>query len=378
MHWDTVIQHCQIAPQDAAFQDGHWHETPLYLAMQFNPPFEAVRAIVDAYPKGVTQSCGENHDLPLHIACKNQASSEILEVLLEEYPSSALRETKWGNKIPLVTLWESSQPVDSCFWRKVEIILRAVDRHRKENNQETVEKSQSQSIAFQADSLLHAAVSLGSLGCPFEIFEFFVSKYPSEVSKKDSLGLYPLNIIVGPTSWSSTSRRKYKPREKEFISLLLERCPRIASERLGTDQDRYPLHSALINRHTWFGGIKELFFAAPSVLLEADPVTKLYPFQLAAIPIRDTQVDLDTIFHLLREQPAVLSRFDCESGAHNRDLNHQKQCLSSIRDKQDSTAGFLEEGLRKNVVSPYFVLGALSIGAIGVAGTYWKSSPVPP
>jgi hypothetical protein len=41
-------------------------------------------------------------------------------------------------------------------------------------------------------------------------------------------------------------------------------------------------------------------------------VTKLFPFQLASIPVRDTKVDLDTIFHLLRRQPDVLGFFKFE------------------------------------------------------------------
>jgi hypothetical protein len=43
-----------------------------------------------------------------------------------------------------------------------------------------------------------------------------------------------------------------------------------------------------------------------------DPVTKLFPFQLASIPVRDTKVDLDTIFHLLRRRPDVLGFFKVE------------------------------------------------------------------
>lgn len=41
-------------------------------------------------------------------------------------------------------------------------------------------------------------------------------------------------------------------------------------------------------------------------------MTKLFPFQLASIPVRDTKVDLDTIFHLLRRQPDVLGFFEFE------------------------------------------------------------------
>jgi hypothetical protein len=316
MHWETVIQHCQDFPQDAAFEDGHYHETPLYLALQFNPPIEAIRSILRAYPASVTLPCGENHDIPLHIACKNRATAEVLEVLVQEYPCTALRETKWG-KIPLVTLWESHKEADNQFWEKANILLRAVDRHRRasadsfrKSNLEVDQPSLPPVEQADHEHLLHAAVSLGSLGCPFEILEHVVERYPHQWNTKDRLGQNPLHIIVGPTSWSRTSRRKYKPRENDIITLLLEKCPDAAIEPLATDNGRYPLHISLLNRHTWDGGVKKVFYAAPSVLLVTDPVTNLYPFQLAAIPVRDTPVDLDTIFHLLRQEPAVLSRFN--------------------------------------------------------------------
>ena len=50
------------------------------------------------------------------------------------------------------------------------------------------------------------------------------------------------------------------------------------------------------------------------MLLRPDPVTKLYPFQLAAIPVGDTTVDLDTVFCLLRSQPDVLGFFEIRRG----------------------------------------------------------------
>ena len=45
-------------------------------------------------------------------------------------------------------------------------------------------------------------------------------------------------------------------------------------------------------------------------MLIQDPVTKLYPFQLAAIPVRDTVVELDTVYELLRSQPSIITLFN--------------------------------------------------------------------
>jgi hypothetical protein len=91
----------------------------------------------------------------------------------------------------------------------------------------------------------------------------------------------------------------------------LDAHPESAREKNRDDNCRYPLHSAISNRHTWNGGIECLFLAAPEVLLTQDPVSKLYPFQLAAVPVRDSSADLETIYMLLRSHPDVLTLMDC-------------------------------------------------------------------
>ena len=59
--------------------------------------------------------------------------------------------------------------------------------------------------------------------------------------------------------------------------------------------------------HTWQGGVQELFLAAPEVLSMVDPITKLYPFQLAAIPVQENLlIDVGTIVDLIRQRPELL------------------------------------------------------------------------
>jgi hypothetical protein len=78
-------------------------------------------------------------------------------------------------------------------------------------------------------------------------------------------------------------------------------------------------------------GIRELIQAAPELLLEADPITSLYPFQLAALrPDGASGFDCDnntierecieTVFHLLRLQPSVMSEYTSTArvAAHDR------------------------------------------------------------
>lgn len=53
MNWDAVVQHAKERPQDAAFVDGEWHETPLFSACQNSPSEQAIRALFQAYPAAV-------------------------------------------------------------------------------------------------------------------------------------------------------------------------------------------------------------------------------------------------------------------------------------------------------------------------------------
>lgn len=343
--WEQVIEHARDHPQDAAWQDGHWHETPLYLACQQNPPVEAVREIIRAYPQALTTpSRGANHDLPLHIACRYQVSAEILEELLRDFPVTAIEQTRWG-LTPVMALWEfRPQQEDERFWRKINILVSAVARFRRDDpkfqeqeqpavtrtkqfrNPENTPGTPSPSPSNEAEMLfmVHAAVSLGALSCPEQVLEHVLHTWPEQVFLRDRWGQLPLHIAVGPTTWSHTTRRKYKPRDEKFLFLLLQAYPQAAAATTTTtqrllvddnaveDSERFPLHSALANRHTWKGGVQELFYAAPRILLVPDPVTKLYPFQLAAAAVpsssgeHTTTVELDTVYLLLRAQPDVL------------------------------------------------------------------------
>jgi hypothetical protein len=338
MKWDRVIEHTHRAPQDAAWQDGHWDETPLYLACQQSSPLPVIQAIVRAHPAALLVPSRANHDVPLHIACRYQAPVEVLDELLRDFPETSLEQTRWGS-LPIMALWEfrskeMSFDEEKQFWEKVRILLLAVARCREnprfqdehfalsassstrqfQNRSSTLQRSWNKEASdeeLQQLLVLHAAVSLGALRCPIEILQHVLQRWSDQFNVKDQWGQLPLHIAVGPSSWSSATRRKYKPREQPFIQLLLQAYPEAASiPMMFVDHGRYPLHSAIANRHSWSGGVQELFLAAPHVLLVQDPWTKLYPFQLAAIPVRDTVVELDTIYHLLRARPDILTFID--------------------------------------------------------------------
>lgn len=343
MDWPRVVQHARSEPQDANFLEGHWHETPLYLTCQLDAPVDALRAVIEAYPESVQIASRENHDLPIHLACRYQADTEILEALLKDYPETATETTKWG-KTPIMTLWDfrknemtNASAVqlndDDDFWKKVFVLLRAAARSHSMNSDQCdgidcskmddtgsnipdVHGSKINSSVPSAEQeerffFVHAAVSLGSKGCPIEVLSHAIEKHPKEVLQRDQRGHLPLHILIQKISWSKHRRRRLKPKEKSFLTCLLKSHPGSARERIYDDHNRYPLHSALANGHTWSHGVANIFLAAPEVLMVRDPSTGLFPFQLAGVPItEDTAFDMDnleTVYQLLRARPDVIN-----------------------------------------------------------------------
>jgi hypothetical protein len=309
-NWHRAIRHCREVRHhiDAEFQDGDTMETPLYLACQNDPPVSLIRALLQAFPGGA-ETPSRHGDLPLDIACRYNASIEVLRELVKDHPDTVGQSSKCG-KTAVSALWEGRihitthailsdemENLSALFWQKMQMLLQALATSRQ----------QAQGQSTETLYIVHAVVALGSLGCPNEVLEYVLQNYPEQVSQTDYMGQLPLHIVVGPAQWSHRSRRKYKPREQQVIVRLLEMYPPGARTLDPTEPaGRYPLHTALTCRHQWMTGVKELFEGAPEAISLPDPVTSVYPFQLASIPIRSTAVDLDTIYHLLRSQPDVL------------------------------------------------------------------------
>jgi hypothetical protein len=344
MDWPRVVEHAKSEPQDADFLEGHWHETPLYLACQHDPPVEALEAVIEAHPESVQIASTENRDLPIHLACRYQADTPMLEALLRDYPKTALQSTKWG-WTPIMTLWAcrttneiknndtTLPPNDNDdFWNKVFVILRAAARSHSMNSDNfdgigcikvngedlkcsDLDNSQNTSsvlAAGQEDRIffVHAAVSLGAQDCPIEVLSYVMEKYPKQVFQRDQRGHLPLHVAIQKVSWSKHKKWRLKPKEKPFLTCLLKAHPESARERIYGDLDRYPLHSAVANGHTWSQGVKDIFLNAPEVLIVRDSFTGLFPFQLAGVPIaqeNSCEIDkLETVYQLLKARPDVI------------------------------------------------------------------------
>mmetsp|Transcript_22136 Transcript_22136/g.54780 ORF Transcript_22136/g.54780 Transcript_22136/m.54780 type:complete len:417 (+) Transcript_22136:129-1379(+) len=343
MDWPKVVQHAKSQPQDADFLEGHYHETPLYLACQHDPPLEALRAVIAAHPESVQIASTENRDLPIHIACRYQAGTEILKALLKDYPETAAGMTKWG-WTPIMTLLESrakqmNDDGDDDFWEKVLVLLRAVARSRLMNidpfddigcnkvngaNSKNSKQLSSVPVANPEEHIffVHAAASMGARGCPIEVLSHVMEKYPMQVFQRDEQCHLPLHVAIQKITWSKHRKRRLKPKEKPFLESLLNAYPGSARERIYSDHHRYPLHSAIANGHSWSQGVREIFLAAPECVIVRDSCTGLFPFQLAAVPIIEEKSysndNLETVFQLLRARPDVISYLQ-EAAEHKKE-----------------------------------------------------------
>lgn len=174
-------------------------------------------------------------------------------------------------------------------------------------------------------ALLHHNVAL-------EVITFILRLFPEQCTTKDPhSGLYPIHVVAKglcpPFRWGwklpnakETSKddakltkaqhvRKERERSTALIPLLLKACPESANLR--DSFGRLPVHYALERGHRYFRGtdqalsgdqenqsngnkeitlskgyydtgLKELLDASPSIHVNPDPKTGLYPFMLAA------------------------------------------------------------------------------------------------
>jgi hypothetical protein len=281
MNWDAVVQHAKERPQDAAFEDGEWHETPLFSACQNSPSEQAIRALFQAYPAAVRMG-SKNGDLPLHIACRWRASVNVICALVEQDPLTASVTTKYG-KTPLTALWEGyskggkGQEIYQSTCEKSKVLLGAIARSHRLLSEEN-----------GAPLLLHACMQIE---CPDALLYLVMEEYKHQISNRDQQGRFPLHIAADV---GIPSQRKLHKCVIETLIASYPEAARIEDPITG----RLALHSMTSNPAYSWNEMQIVFQAHPQAMATRDPVTGLLPFQLAS--------SIETSFCLLTAQPDVL------------------------------------------------------------------------
>lgn len=313
--WRRVELECNREPLNAVYNCGDdIASLPLHVACKKQPTSRVVRSLLKAYPQAA-RIPDANGYLPLHVACLSNASVEVLQTLTDNDPETAsLFNTAGESTLAILSrardttesyvdfhnpaLWQSesteAQEINytTSYWQKVQVLLEAIAIHRQSSTLQCV------------DDLftLHAAASLS--WCPADILHFCLYRFPEQVEMTDDCGQLPLHLVIRRSAYhksNETLAGKLHIREKSItIPRFLHLYPEAATLMDPLEPSgRYPLHTALLHKHEWFGGVKELYQNNPEATLTRDPVENLYPFQLASF-------DLDTTFQLLRKAPSAL------------------------------------------------------------------------
>lgn len=165
--------------------------------------------------------------------------------------------------------------------------------------------------------ILHQASALcGPCGSvlPRPILDLVLWQYPEQINRADSTGKLPLHYAVQIKRLSKEITAKAVQEWREWVVKLLNRFPDAC--QIEDKCHRLPLHYALSYQFALkpvadAGHVQEardvivrkMADLFPQSVETVDPVTKLYPFQLAAI---NSLLSIETQFHLLRMSPGII------------------------------------------------------------------------
>ena len=322
---------------------------------------ETIDAYLETHPEAVLAHNDEGY-LPIHLACQTgNASPEVLSRLVQQYPETVFEVTKPVDEekkgVTAVRLfWDtiSQNIVDGSFrddyshpdvWPALQTLLEGgarywiVDSANVDNKDSSKKKKRSKKRRRRKKGdearhvsvcCLHAAVALHAIDAPIELLHYAIWKYPEQIDLVDGRHRLPLHIAVTSRVKSAaiTALLDLNP-EAAFSLDPNEQLHQTRPNRMGKRQNstssyssmksienysvrgsRYPLHSALVNGHTWDLGIQELADNCTEAIVSLDSFTSLYPYQMAAIAGAELIADLDTIYGLLRAEPGVLMADD--------------------------------------------------------------------
>ena len=345
-------------PNEVALQGQLFGQTPLHVACIRYPPLHAVRALLECAPE---TSLLQNKDgeTALHIAC-NCASEEVQLELLDAAPGAVVLVDKYGDT-PL-----HNAARNGCTLRVMDKMLQAAPSalavkngrgitpfcllsrsYFEAENLDELQDNEEFSTDWEAallflnasapsplTPLVHAATMASA--CPRHLLCMLLKFYPEQALMYDQTGKMPLHYaasidpIKEPHIWNEhEDGYRDLPDDVEPVNFNLERADieeyvhlqEMVTEgsndsvllsvvhwspmaaRFADSEGRLPLTLALMSNKRWDEGLQHLIWAAPQALETRDPVTRMYPFQLAAIYVED----IDTIYRLVRSLPQNLA-----------------------------------------------------------------------
>lgn len=295
-NWKTILSWIAFHPDQVTKLRDTRGQTVLHQATLFRAPDHVFSMILWVAPE-LASVRNQDGEVPLHWAIRLSTPNTVLALLLRANPETAF----WNDNqyvSPLSLLWDRNQLSLSNKWRLGRENLLA-DPSWKRILSMFLAVHQAHNPDFSENFLpLHiAACRRSPTSC---LFPLMVEVYKEHLWISDADGNFPLSIACQCPVANRSSYLLTK------VQLLLRENPRAAT--LCNSRGRYPLHVALNSGIAWNEGIAALLQAFPPALNIRDPLTRLYPFALAAMAPDDlpTKNDLTTVFCVLRADPSIL------------------------------------------------------------------------
>lgn len=160
--------------------------------------------------------------------------------------------------------------------------------------------------------LVHMTASLfapSSLSMRVEYLELYLWLYPEQINELDNRGMLPIHHVLAAADWDGAYCRQNFAQWLRVIQLLVKLSPLCAG--VPARGGRLPLHSLLALQTSDDFDLSDQYGETLMALVHAysaalgcrDPVTGLFPFQMAA---SNEFASTGTLWQILRSSPQVL------------------------------------------------------------------------
>lgn len=199
--WQSVITEIGRHPNDAkvwssqaGFFDGDHdsHVLPIHVACSLHAPLDVIKAIVEAYPDGLSAKETSFKRLPLHVSCQMSEKPAVIEYLAQQYVSATIEPDVLG-RLPIHYCCSNGAPLDV-----VKTLLKA-------NSASTLYAD------YNGWLPLHVAVHFGASTA---VVEQLIQACPSSVDHRTKKGSNALKLA-----------KKVSTKNKEEVIALLEGRP---------------------------------------------------------------------------------------------------------------------------------------------------------
>jgi len=337
---DILLLMGLISPSAMIVCDDKYGYTPLHCLCETQPTKAIINAMLFCERRAsLSFSAASIQDrrgfTPLHLACMDRSPLEVIRCILNYCPASAVMYDNFGFT-PIDRVWqcntistayilrvtEFSEPIEpflnSCavdIWYLVVLLAQSAYSLRQLKTQRATHLNIPNDTS--TNSVLHAIFGAG-ISIPSPLPHLAMMIHGSGVREVNGNGNYPLheaagNVIISPNyrhqesdlmsldisvDGNNESDDSFDfhdelvlddiedislspPLSRSPIGMIIKAFPEAVKIR--NKVGRFPIHLALATGKTWNEGVQSLIITFPQCLEMKDPVTKLYPFMLAAV-----------------------------------------------------------------------------------------------